>query len=195
MVGDDETLYRRAYSQKNYTRQSPEHNYVAQETNPYPVEATMLAHGIPASNYLVQSPGYDATCLGQLARLVLIGMCSLRTLADTSAVSTPTEHRFQITLDLFQHHVLLTTGYLAPNARAYALFENKIRDYIRAHLPLGRYDKLMDRIEELPGISHLTTTCRDPGLPPDTELTTGHFGNLNFHEHREDPLHLCLKLL
>ena len=69
---------------------------------------------------------------------------------------------------------------MAPNARAYALFKDKISDYIKAHVPPGKQVALFERLEEIVEISHLNNTVMGPALPPDNDFTTRHFWNLHF---------------
>ena len=86
----------------------------------------MTQYGFPTLGYLVQSPDSAKAYLGEQARPALLDMYSLRALAGTDIVEKLTHHRFWITLDYSQLQVLQTTGFLAPNIRAYKLYEEDI---------------------------------------------------------------------
>jgi hypothetical protein len=62
-------------------------------------------------------------------------MFALRSLAGAEVLERLTQHRFWTTLDYVQLLVFQTTGFIAPNMRAYQLCEKGNKNYIERRFP------------------------------------------------------------
>ena len=194
LVGNNDTLRERFLAHVDYPINDPGQGYVPQELSSHRVELIMSERGLPTLDYLVQAQGHSAAYLGRNARPLIIDRYTLRGLGLGELDNALTTHRLWMCLDYFQYTNFMTTGYLCPNLRSYSCARSQILDHVRRHYLEGELEEFGTKMNQLARITHLSKKDSHYDQEPDTEHTTGHFGNLHFHEKHKGALHLWCRV-